>query len=430
MPSSNASDPKPKGTPEESAREMIVRDSRVQKLESLLAMAGGITHDFNNLLQGILGRSALLLMDMPADSPWREGVREIEKSAQQAAQLTAQMLTFTGRSQLSLRRVHLPDLVNQVRPALEAVAPQRTRIEYRVAPNTPMVEADAARIRQALINLVVNAAEAIGDQPGTIVIATGPIQADRAYLTARYHEGAAPEGLYAFLEVSDTGCGMDLETKSRMFAPFFSTKHPERGLGLSATLGIVRAHHGVLKAQTAPQAGSTFRILLPSVELAAAALGQASIAALAPAVKPSAKPPERRGRPRHAAEIEPCGKPKILVVDDEENVRMVAQMALEKFGFEVLTASGGREGLDVFKRHSSEISAVLLDLTMPDLSGEHVFDEMRHIRDDVPIILSSGYKKEDALARFDFAELAGFIQKPYTPMSMVETMRRITGRSE
>jgi CheY-like chemotaxis protein len=253
------------------------------------------------------------------------------------------------------------------------------------------VEADGTQLRQIVMNLITNASDAIGGEDGVITLRTGIRHATREFLRSSYVDDELPEGQYAFIEVEDTGCGMDEETQARIFDPFFSTKFTGRGLGLAATLGIVRGHRGTIKVRSVPQSGTTFTVLLPCLRPADPA-SHDGIAA-------------RRERFR--------GSGAVLVVDDDETVRSVAQQMLERSGFTVLTARDGCEGVAAFDASKDEVALVLLDLTMPTLGGEEAFRAMRQIRPDVRVVLMSGYSSHELAARYGAEGLAGFIQKPF-----------------
>jgi len=369
--------------------EMERKLRETQKLESLGVMAGGIAHDFNNLLTAILGNASLAMMQLSESSPLFTYLRNIEKSSMHAADLCKQMLAYAGRGRFVLQWVKLNRLIEDTRQLLQISVSKDVRLDFELTPDLPLVEADPSQIQQVLLNLVTNAAEATGDKGGTVTIRTGSVQADRAYLATTYLSPEIAEGEYVFLEIADTGCGMSPETQARIFDPFFSTKFTGRGLGLAAVWGIVRGHKGALELQSAPGCGSNFRILLPRA-------------------KTLPEDAKRQDSPSlwH-------GSGTVLLVDDDENVRSVTGRMLESFGFTVLTASDGQHGVDTYARYSKDITVVLLDLTMPAMSGEEAFAEIRRIQPDVRVILISGYDEQQAVQRFAGKGLAGFIQKPF-----------------
>ena len=269
-----------------------------------------------------------------------------------------------------------------------------------------MIAADAAQVRQVVMNLITNAAEAIGEEAGAITLTTGIVDADRTMLAEAYFDDDLPEGRYVFLRVSDTGRGMDSDVRSRLFDPFFSTKFTGRGLGLAAVLGIVRAYQGAIRIDSNVGRGTAFEVLLPCG------------AQLAPAAAPA-----RDEAPESLAAWRADGT--ALVVDDEQAVRAMAARMLSDVGFNVLTACNGREAVEVFAEHAEGIVVVLLDLTMPEMGGEEAFAALRTIRPDVPVLLCSGYTEEDAAARFAGKGLSGFLHKPFDFDAMVAHLHRV-----
>ena len=387
---------------EEQRRTLESRVQHSQKLESLGVLAGGIAHDFNNLLVGMLGNADLALMEMPPESPGRDQIEDVSRSAQRAAELTRQMLAYSGKGKFVVKPLNLSRVVEEMAHLLEVSIAKNVILKYDFDADLPSVEADATQLRQIIMNLIINASEAIGEKSGVVSIRTGVIEADKAYLSETYLDDDLPEGYYVYLEVADTGCGMDAETKSKIFDPFFTTKFTGRGLGLAATLGIVRGHRGALKVHTHANRGANFKVLLPC----------------------SAQPVERQAEASRS-EPEWRGQGIVLVVDDEESVRFVAKQILERRGFEVLTAEDGREAAEIFSARADEIVLVLLDLTMPHMDGEETFQRLRRIRPDVKTILSSGYNAQDVTNRFAGMGLAGFIQKPYRVKQLLEAVREV-----
>jgi CheY-like chemotaxis protein len=283
-------------------------------------------------------------------------------------------------------------LVQELVHLLQVSLSKKVRLSCQLAEDLPTIEGDAAQLRQVVMNLVINAAEAVGDTEGVIVVSTGVMQCDEEFLRGAGSVASLvppPPGRYVCLEITDTGCGMDAETLARIFDPFFTTKFAGRGLGLAAVLGIVRQHKGMLKVQSERGKGTAFRVLFP-----------ASGKTIPPAT-PDAAPPSWRGTGT------------VLLVDDEEPVRRVASKMLERCGFRVLTAGDGREAVDLFRQDSGEIVCVLLDLAMPCMNGEETFRELRRLQPGVRIILASGYSDSEVLGRFADGGLAASIEKPY-----------------
>jgi signal transduction histidine kinase len=389
---------------EEERRKLDTRLQAAAKQESLAVLAGGVAHDFNNLLVAILGNADLALAELPPLAPGRDKIADIEKASRRAADLCKQMLAFSGRGHFTVEGLDLSALVNEISHLLEVTISKKAVLECNLAEDVPAIEADTTQIRQIIMNLITNATEAIGDRGGVISISTGAVECDRAYLTETYLDDDLPEGLYSYAEVTDTGCGMDEETRERIFDPFFTTKFTGRGLGLAAVLGIVRGHRGALKVHSEPGRGTTFRVLFPVTDVRA-------VQRSGEAAQPGALP----------------GSGTVLLVDDEETVRAVGRRMLELSGFAVLTAADGREALRVFTEHRREITCVVLDLTMPQMDGEETLRELRLIQSDVRVVLSSGYDEGEIIGRFRGKGLAGFVQKPYDAATLVAEVGQAMG---
>jgi PAS domain S-box-containing protein len=370
---------------------------QVQKLESLGVLAGGIAHDFNNLLTSMLGCASVAQRLLPESSPALPALNDVIAAARRAAELTRQLLAYSGKGRFEVRAIDVSEHVREITHLLEATLPKKVRLELELDASLPAVEADVAQIQQIVLNLVVNGAEAIGDEPGTVLVTTGVQDVDAASAIDLVGSGPLAPGRYVFVEVRDTGSGMDDATKSRIFDPFFTTKFTGRGLGLAATLGIIGGHHGAVWLSSAPGKGTTFRVLLPASSL-----------------------PLPRNRRPPAADF--AGSGTVLVVDDEKGVRGTLRMLLTYMGFDVLEAGDGREAIDVFAAHADRIALVVLDLTMPVLGGREVFEQLRLIRPGVRVILSSGYDEEETTRRFSAKGLAGFLQKPYTAADLAEKL--------
>jgi PAS domain S-box-containing protein len=371
-----------------------------QRLESLGVLAGGIAHDFNNLLTGVLVSAELALRRLSQDAPVRSEIEQILTAAHRAADLTGQMLAYSGRSKFCVQPLLLSVLIREMEPLLRASLPKTCALDFHLEESASAIEADATQLRQVLMNLVVNAGEAIGDAAGVVIVRLGVRECDRAYLAGGVLDREIPEGPYVSCEVTDTGCGMNGESQARMFEPFFTTKFAGRGLGLAAVLGIIRGHHGTIRVASEPGRGTCIEVLLPPTKR--------------PVVAPQVSPPLPPAWRGHGT---------ILVVDDEEPIRVIATRVLEDAGFTVLTAADGQEAVTVFREHAPTIRAVLLDLTMPRLNGAATAQELRQIRPDARIVLSSGYTAEDATRQFTDREFVGFLQKPYSITNLVRTIR-------
>jgi len=367
-----------------------------QKLESLGVLAGGIAHDFNNLLVGVLGNAGLALLELPEDSSARQPIRDIEISAQRAAELTRQMLAYAGRGRFRVEPVDLSSVVEEMSQLLRRVISRQTQLSLRLDRQVPSVVADVTQLRQVVMNLITNASDALGDAAGTVTLETGTVNADRAMLASTYLNEELPPGPYVYLEVSDTGSGMDSTTSARIFEPFFTTKFTGRGLGLAAVLGIVRGHKGAISVRSTPGEGTTFRVLMPASTSTAGATDAPTGSVLS------------------------RGAGLVLLVDDEEAVRGLARRVLERGGYQVLEAESGEDALSALADHRDSVRAVVLDLTMPGLGGEATLQKIREENPGLPVIVSSGYVPEEEGA------LAGlpFLAKPYRPSELVDAVRK------
>ncbi len=387
---------------EEKQRQLEAQIQHAQKLESLGVLAGGIAHDFNNLLMGILGNAGLALLELPEDASARRHILQLERAAQRAAELTSQMLAYSGRGQFVVSTVHLSRVATEMLSLLETVISKNAQLDLHLAEQLPPIRADATQLRQVIMNLITNASDALEDRPGVITLTTGRIELPGAASLGEFSTGELEPGPYVFLEVVDTGKGMDADTLSRIFDPFFTTKFTGRGLGLAAVLGIIRGHRGAIGVESAPGRGTTFRVFFPCAEAV-----------------PAETAAENDNRLPFAA------NGVVLVVDDESQVRDVARQALEKAGMVVLCAENGREGVELFRQHIEDVSVVLLDMTMPEMDGEATFRELRRMSGDVRVILSSGYDEREATRRFQDGQLSGFLQKPYGPRDLVKKVWQV-----
>lgn len=378
---------------------------QIQKYESLGLMAGAIAHDFNNLLSAILGNLELASLALPRSSTLRPHLESALGATRRATDLTKQMLAYSGKGAFISEKLDLNTLLVEEWHIIRSSVSPGLDLNVRPAPNLPPVLADADQVRQALLALVANAAEALGTEVGTITISSGSVECGETYLSGSRLEEMPPPGRFVWLEVSDTGCGMDPTTSQRMFEPFFSRKFTGRGLGLAAVLGIIRGHGGAIMVDTAPDRGTSVRMLFPALEQVEA-------------TGPVLKAPEKAGEGRREL------RGTVLLVDDEAFVREVGEQMLRHLGLDVLTAPGGREALEIYGIHSPDVSCVLLDLTMPGMDGSEVFRALREINPDIRIVLMSGYDEKDALGRLGEDPPAGFLHKPYD----LENLRTLLGQ--
>ncbi|HXC17952.1 MAG TPA: PAS domain-containing protein [Holophagaceae bacterium] len=368
---------------------------QAQKLESLAVLAGGIAHDFNNLLTAILGNLELAKASLPASSASSAYLDRMGLAVGRASDLARQMLAYSGKGRMVVRAVDLNALITEMVQLITASLPKKAQFSLELAPDLPPVEADAAQLQQVVMNLVINASDALPESGGRITLRTvrrdqGPVDP-----TLIFPGGAPRPGPYVRLEVADTGCGMAPEVKARIFDPFFTTKPTGRGLGLSAMLGILRGHHAGIAVESEPSRGTRFALLFPAAE--------------GPAVT---QPP-----PSEAA-FKPGGL--ALVVDDEPEIRETAAAMLAHLGFQCLVAADGAEAVELVRDRGGELGLVLLDLSMPKLDGREAFHAIRTLRPELKVILSSGFDLQESARDIVGQGLAGFLQKPY----LLESLRQ------
>lgn len=388
---------------EQERLEMERRLLHAQKLESLGVLAGGIAHDFNNLLTAILGNLDLAWSDLSPLSSVRPSIEQAMQASRRAADLTRQMLAYSGKGQLLITSVDLSELARENSHLLRASISKTVTLNLNLPEGLPPIQADPGQLQQVIMNLITNASEAIGDRPGIVSLSTGLKHFESEDFNQSRAVEKPPPGWYVWLEVADTGCGMNLDTRQRLFDPFFSTKFTGRGLGMAAVLGIVQGHRGAIFVDSQPASGTTIKVLFPVDEKTI------------PAAAPSSRPAGLQAAPA----ISSAGQ--ILIVDDEEMVREVCRRMVEKLGYQTLSAADGEDGLTIFQEHRQTISAVILDLTMPRLDGMATYQAMARIKPEVRVILASGYSQSEVSRRYAGQGLAGFIQKPFR----IETLREV-----
>lgn len=383
---------------EREREEFLEQAEQSQRLESLGILAGGIAHDFNNLLTGVLGGARLALHDLAPGHPARRPIQDAVQAAEQATDLTRQMLAYSGGRPGDVVSLDLSENTREIAGLLRSSIPRRVHLWMDLADDLPPVEADPGQMQQLVMNLATNAAEALEGSTGTVSIATGVEHLDELTAHSLLPHRPLEAGLYVYVEVRDDGCGMDRRTCVRIFEPFFSTKFTGRGLGLSVVLGTVRSHRGGILVESEPGRGTVFKAFLPACQ------------------KPLLPEPGD-------ATAAPEGRELVLVVDDEEVVRSTARESLLRYGFQVLTAEDGSRAVELFREHADEIALVILDMTMPQMNGEETFQALQAIRSDVLVLLSSGYSSMDGVSAGFTSALAGFIQKPYRPRELASKAR-------
>jgi PAS domain S-box-containing protein len=372
----------------------------VEKLESLGLLAGGVAHDFNNLLTVINGQAELALQELPASSAGREQIEEVRGAAAVAIDLTRQLLAYAGRASVRREAVELSPLVEDLLRLLSSTLPPKVALHTHLSRDLPVIDGDPAQMRQLVLSLVTNGAEAIGDEEGYVTVRTGRERRSPERLRRDGLQHPLEAGEHVFLEVADSGCGMDEETRRHIYDPFFSTKVRGRGLGLAAVYGIVRSHRAAIAVRSEPGSGTTFRVWFPARE---------------GATRPSAPAlPEVRGW---------RGSGTVLLVDDQERVRRLAATVLERAGFRVLTAADGGEAATRFREHMLEIRLVILDLTMPERGGEEALREIRSADPEARVILTSGFDESDVMSRLSAEKIGGFLHKPWQPAELLAKVR-------
>jgi signal transduction histidine kinase len=376
---------------------------QAQKLESISLLAGGIAHDFNNLLTVIIGNASFAINKYPLS----EEIQQIITASEQAAQLTRQLLAYTGKAHFISRTFSLTELVSGSAERLSASVPKRVELRFNLSPEELLIKGEPSQIEQILMNLVINASEAISPQTdGRIEIATRDCVVTPETIARDAPVFDVQPGHFVCLEVTDNGTGMDEATLPRIFDPFFTTKFKGRGLGLAAVQGIARSCHGLIDVRSSRGAGSTFRVFLPA-------------SAEKPAVVVPAVARPRTSRPQDHK------RATVLVVEDEEMVRQMACVALRTQGYEVLEAKNGKDALEMLAGAAIMPSLVLLDLTMPVMGGDELLPILNHDYSGMPVILTSGYLEEDARRAFPPGAVADFLQKPYALTTLTEKVEGI-----
>ena len=390
-------------------KELQERLLELQKLESLGVLAGGVAHDFNNLLTGIMGYASLLEESGAVAGSYADLLEGIVDASRRAAELTQQMLAYSGKGSFLVQPHEAGRLIAETAAFISHAVPKKASLTIHVPEELALVEADGAQFSQLLTNLLLNAVEAVGDGPGAITLIAGVDHVDASWVQRRHlrlHTATdLHPGQYVWIDITDTGCGMDEAATAKAFDPFYTTKFTGRGLGLPAALGIVRAHRGAIAMRSAPGKGSSFVVLLPVYA-----------ASVAPPLAASPDVGDLRGTET------------ILVVDDEQIVRDLARSALERYGYQVLLAPDGISALETYQREAARIDAVVLDLSMPGLDGREVMDRLEALDPHLPVVIISGYSESAVASRFSGTGAAGFLQKPFRAEQMARAVRAALAR--
>jgi PAS domain S-box-containing protein len=372
---------------------------QAQKMESLGVLAGGIAHDFNNILTIIMGYCYLVEMNYKTAE---KHIPMIKLAAKRAAGLCSQMLTYAGKGQYILVPLNIVKLVDEMIMMLKTTISQNVVIQPNLPSNIPIIKGDDSQIRQLVMNLIINSVEAIGETQGKILVSLSSVEITTNQSNMDYLGNVVCPGCYVCLEVTDSGCGMDEETKRRIFEPFYTTKFSGRGLGMSAVLGIISAHNGVLQLSSQLGRGTTFKVYLP------------------------VQAPESAGGviPTDPSESWK-GSGTILLVEDEAQIKIITKLLLESLGFTVIDASNGKEAMDLYLNNSEKVRLVVTDLGMPVMDGYALVHELKKIAPKLPIIISSGFGDANILSKFAYEDIAGVISKPYSPDRLRETLKSI-----
>jgi len=387
---------------EEQKHEMETKMAHVQRLESLGVLAGGIAHDFNNILAAVMGNAELAELNMQEHGlPEQQELTNILTGANRAADLCKQMLAYSGQGGFIKNDVNITLLVEEALQLIDISVPKNISLKLELSNSLYPVFADKTQMQQIIMNLVTNAAESIGEEEmGSITISTRLIQAEIQDLESRYIEEKCKPGPYVLLEVLDSGCGMDAETQSRMFEPFYTSKFAGRGLGMSALLGIVRSHAGTVQVSSSVGRGSCFRVLLP-----------VSHEVVTKGIKPNDEPLY------HADQ-----SATVLLIDDEVMVRSVVERLLKRIGCKVILAADGKQGIEAYKKHKNEINIVLLDMMMPVMGGKETLKRLMEMDASLPVFICSGYSNENVSGQFDTVQPNGILQKPFTLNMLSEVL--------
>ncbi len=401
-----------RGRAEEALREKRKRELELEeqlrqaaKMEALGVLAGGVAHDFNNVLATILANAEFASEVVPPESEVVEMLSSIIEASRRAGEFCQQMLAYAGRGSLKTSRIEVGALIRELSCLVFAAVPKKATLEYSLHDSPIYVEGDENQLLQVVMNLVTNAADALNDGEGQIVVGSELAYYDTKALRRLDPQADLPAGEYVRITVRDTGSGMDAETIARIFDPFFTTKFTGRGLGLSAAKGIIAKHCGVIQLDSKKGEGTTFTIALPTIPTAKK---RESIAAIAAA----------------------SARARVLVVDDEAPLRAILSRRLKHHGFDVVEAADGQQAVDVFREQTQSFDCVLLDVSMPKRSGEEVLEELRGISEHIPVVLMSGFSEGELLTRFKGAKLAGTLQKPVAADRLLAAIQNATGADD
>ncbi|MFZ4620735.1 MAG: PAS domain S-box protein [Bacteroidota bacterium] len=376
---------------------------QAQKLESIGTLAGGIAHDFNNLMNAVLGQSALALQKLSKENPAAANIQKAIKASERVADLTKQLLAYSGRGKFVIDEIDLNMLVKENVQILGVSIPKTAKLLYELASPSLKFRGDISQIQQVIMNLIINAGEAMDPNPGTIIVRTGMIEIEQQNNEySKYTTAPLAPGSYVMLQVKDSGCGISEETLTRIFDPFFTTKFTGRGLGLAAVLGIIKGHKGGLRIESEVGKGTLFEIIFPLV-----------------AASQTNEVPEKK-----VVSVDGSGIT-ILAIDDEAAVIELLEDVLCEINFTLISALDPLEGIEIYRRDHQKISLVVLDYSMPNMDGKATFEELLKINKDVKVLLCSGYSEEETLSVFGADRPTGYFQKPYKPDAFVQKVAEI-----
>lgn len=375
------------------------------KLKSLGVLAGGIAHEYNNLLAAIVGNLDLAMMDLDAKASIQSNLQEAAFAAQRASNLTQQMLAYSGRGRFVVTQIDLSELIGGIEDLLKASISKKASMRLNLASDLPLIAGDDPQLQQVVMNLVTNASEALEERPGLITITTRLRECDAAHLAKSLITDEFAPGSYVELEVRDSGCGMDEAVQQKLFDPFFTTKFTGRGLGMSVVQGVVRGHKGAIVVSSQPHRGTAVSILFPITE---------AKPALAPLLPPNMATP---------GPIALSGT--VLVAEDEATLRLLIERILKRMGLRVLTAEDGVEAIELFQKNADDITFVILDFTMPKLDGIKTLEALRAIKPNVTAVLTSGYDVENTQHRYVQEGFVAFIRKPFQVETLMNVVRQI-----
>jgi PAS domain S-box-containing protein len=374
---------------------------QAQRLEGLGVLAGGIAHDFNNILAIIMGNCSLVKID---SNKTEDYIIAIEKAAARAAELCRLMLAYAGKNQLIQANVDIRSLVNETVDMLKQTLPQNISVKYDSLPGIQFLQGDASQLSQIVMNMIINASEAIGAEQGEVRVTLSETKIKAGNKAVNYLGKAIPYGRYVCLEVADTGCGMNEEVKQHLFEPFYTTKFTGRGLGMSAVLGIINSHKGALQLSSQLGQGTTFRVYLPVKE---------------------SETTEKENELGAVPSAQWQGSGTILLVEDEAAVMSIAKIMLKALGFAVIEASNGKEALELYQKRASDITMVVTDIGMPVMNGYELFRELKQRNPELPIIISSGFGNVDVVSQLPGEEIAGLVSKPYNFYQLRDVLKKV-----